>query len=242
MQKRVPGNARRARILKERWAAGQTGTDAYRARLVEIIQPGMKVLHAGCGWDKNEISRKFAHNCHVIGVDLDDRVSSLFHSEFHLASLDDLPFPQNTFDVIFAEYVFEHLEHPDRVLGELRRVLKPGGTILILTPNLYSYKTLAAKLTPQWFHVAVGRHRYGPGHEADMYPTLYRCNSPEAFDRIARMVGLRVTRLQLITNGPTWFQKIPVVFGMFHFFHLALKRWEALRRLRCVLLVELRSA
>jgi SAM-dependent methyltransferase len=229
----------RARAMTERWANGQVATNEYRTRLTELVRPGMKILHAGCGWDRNEISRQFKKDCTVVGVDIDSRVGPLFHSEFHLGSLDALPFGDSIFDVIFSEYVFEHLTNPQGVLRELKRVLKPDGTILILTPNYYSYKTIAASVTPQKFHVAMGRHRYGSGHEADMYPTMYRCNTKALFERLASRAGLRIKSLDFVTNGPTWFQKIPGLFEVFHVFHLTIKRWESLKQLRCALIVEM---
>jgi 2-polyprenyl-3-methyl-5-hydroxy-6-metoxy-1,4-benzoquinol methylase len=45
----------------------------------------------------------------------------MFHSEFHLASLGSLPFDAGTFDMIFSEYVFEHLADPERVLTKSAR-------------------------------------------------------------------------------------------------------------------------
>lgn len=227
--------------MKERWASGQIATNEYRARLAELVKPGMRILHAGCGWDKNDVSRQFKNACTVVGVDLDRRVQALFHSEFHLASLESLPFPAESFDVIFSEYVFEHLTDPERVLRELRRVLKHSGTIVVLTPNYYSYKTLAARLTPQKFHVLMGRHRYGAGHEADMYPTRFRCNTQAQFQESARRAGLRILNLRFVTNGPTWFAKIPGLFELFHAFHLAIMKWDLGRQLRCALIVELKN-
>lgn len=226
--------------MKERWANGQIATNEYRARLAELVKPGMRILHAGCGWDKNDVSRQFKNVCTVVGVDFDTRVQALYHSEFHLASLESLPFPAESFDVIFSEYVFEHLTDPEGVLAELRRVLKPSGTVVILTPNYYSYKTLAARLTPQAFHVLMGRHRYGAGHEQDMYPTRFLCNTQARFHELAGRAGLRILNLRFVTNGPTWFAKIPGLFELFHCFHLGIKKWDLLRQLRCALIVELK--
>ncbi len=225
--------------MVEEWASGQVATDRYRARLDELVEPGMHVLHAGCGWDKNTITRDLKNKARVVGVDLDPRVGTQFHSEFYLASLEALPFADATFDVICSEYVFEHIEDPDTALNELRRVLRPGGTILILTPNLYSYKTLASKLTPQRFHITMGRHRYGAGHEADMYPTLYRCNTESAFMKFAYKNGLDIGEIEYITNGPTWFAKIPGLFDIFHVFHLTIRRFAIGAKLRCAMVVEL---
>ena len=236
------GQASRTRIMVDYWQQGQHATHQYKERLVGLVKPGMRLLHGGCGWDKNESSRPFKETCQVVGIDLDPRVKSLFHSEFHLASLSAIPFEGQSFDLVFLEYVLEHVEDPASAFREMTRVLKPGGRILILTPALYSYKSLAAYVTPQQFHVLMGRVRYGRGHEADMYPTLYRCNTARQFERLAEANHLHITAMNFINNGPTWFEKFPVLFAVFDGFHRIIGRWECFRQLRCALLVELQKS
>lgn len=52
---------------------------------------------------------------------------------------DKLLFEDNSLDIIFALEVFEHFSNPQHALEELRRVLKPGGTLLISTPSSITY-------------------------------------------------------------------------------------------------------
>jgi hypothetical protein len=85
----------------------------------------------------------------------------------------------------------------------------------------------------------MGRIRYGRGHEADMYPTLYRCNTLGQMRQLASRLDLEVPNSELITNGPTWFERFPVLFTIFDLFHRTIARQEGLRHLRCALLVEL---
>ena len=54
---------------------------------------------------------------------------------------DALPFPDNTFRCVFGLSVLEHLLRPCRYLRECHRVLEPGGTIVLLTPNIATYFT-----------------------------------------------------------------------------------------------------
>lgn len=63
-----------------------------------------------------------------------------------------LPFPDESFDLVWSSEVIEHLEQPQRVLAELRRVLRPGGDIILTTPNSYAllFRFIALfGLTPQ---------------------------------------------------------------------------------------------
>jgi ubiquinone/menaquinone biosynthesis C-methylase UbiE len=233
------GQEYRSRIMRDHWDKGSSATSRYKARVAELVKPGMCILHAGCGWDKLNVSRPYTASCKVVGIDLDPRVATLFHSEFHLGSLSEMPFESGRFDLIVCEYVVEHLDDPAAALREMRRVLKPGGRILILTPNLYSYKVIGAACTPHQFHLWMGRIRYGRGHEADMYPTRYRCNTVGQFRRLAQRVGLEAVRCELVTNGPTWFERFPIAFEVFLVFHRLIQRWESLRQLRCAMIVEL---
>lgn len=235
------GQEFRSRVMREYWRKRGDDLHRYKARLAELVTPGMRILHAGCGWDKQGVSRPYSSSCKVIGIDLDPRVASMFHSEFHLGSLSKMSFDTDSFDLAFCEYVVEHLQDPPAAFREMQRILKPGGRILVLTPNLYSYKVIAAACTPHRFHVWMGRIRFGDGQEADMYPTLYRCNTERAFRRVARQTGLEVVAVELVTNGPTWFEKFPVLFEIFDVFHRAIERVKLLRQLRCNLIVELRN-
>jgi SAM-dependent methyltransferase len=236
------GQESRSRIMRDHWDSGEKAIRQYRERISQLVRPGMRILHAGCGWDKRNISRPYAKSGKVVGVDLDPRVASRFHSEFHLGSLGALPFEKESFDLVFCEYVVEHLEDPLAAFREMQRVLNPGGRILVLTPNLYSYKALAAAITPQTFHIWMGRIRHGRGQEDDMYPTLYRCNTLRQIELLSTKAGLEFVAAQLITNGPTWFEKFPLVFEVFDHYHRLIGQSEFLRQLRCNLLVEMMKA
>ncbi len=53
----------------------------------------------------------------------------------------DIPFDENTFDVLFCNHVLEHVEDDKKVMGEFIRVLKPGGWAILQSPIDYSYET-----------------------------------------------------------------------------------------------------
>ena len=55
-----------------------------------------------------------------------------------VASAEDLPFADASFGVVIIKHVVEHLPHPARAIAELGRVLAPGGTLILATPNLAS--------------------------------------------------------------------------------------------------------
>lgn len=47
----------------------------------------------------------------------------------------ELPLPENSYDLVYAKSVIEHLREPMWLLEEAKRLLRPGGTVLILTPD-----------------------------------------------------------------------------------------------------------
>lgn len=57
-----------------------------------------------------------------------------------------LPFANGTFDVVVLDEVIEHLVDTDSIMDEIHRVLKPGGQLLLSTPNLAAWFNRAALL------------------------------------------------------------------------------------------------
>lgn len=75
-----------------------------------------------------------------------------------------LPFPSAMFDVVFAGEIIEHVADTDGMLEELHRVLRPGGHLLLTTPNLlawYNRLLCLAGVTPMYVEHSY-RASYGP--------------------------------------------------------------------------------
>ena len=90
------------------------------------------------------------------------------------------PFPAKNFDVVVAIEIIEHLENPRRVLRELSRIVKPGGLLVISTPNSESLRSLLSLVIRGHF-AAFGEESY-PAHIS----ALLRVD----FTRIFREAGL----------------------------------------------------
>jgi SAM-dependent methyltransferase len=79
-----------------------------------------------------------------------------------------LPLADGVAEVVLLSEVIEHLVDPDTALDECRRILRPGGTLVVSTPNLaawYNRVLLAAGIQPVFSEVSL-RGIYGrPGHE-----------------------------------------------------------------------------
>jgi ubiquinone/menaquinone biosynthesis C-methylase UbiE len=234
------GRARREARLRGAWGGGTVATDHYRSVAAMLMRDSRTVLQAGCGWDKNRITGEHRGQRRIVGIDLSERAAKLYHSPFVLASIDSVPFADASFDLVLSDYVVEHLPNPEQSLREMARVLAPGGHLLIVTPNKLSYKSMASTLIPKALHGGIGRMRYGPGAEADMFPTLYRCNTPSRLRRFVEQAGLTDVKIELMNNGPTWFTRMPGVFAAADVYHRLISR-PAAASLRCAMVMHARK-
>jgi len=108
------------------------------------LKQGMKMLEPGCG--RGEFLSNFKDlGLDVVGVDISTEASDFENDlEVKVCNVDqeNLPFDDNSFDVIFSKSFIEHLYHPEKYLEEAYRVLKPNGLLLTLVPDWESqYKT-----------------------------------------------------------------------------------------------------
>lgn len=121
----------------------------------------------------------------VFAVDVDPEV--LTHPTSDVQKIIDpekpLPFEDALFDLIVSDYVFEHIENPVLVARELQRVLKPGGWIVVRTPNRYGYLKFAASIVPNKAHNKALEHVQPHRKAVDTFPTYYRLNSRREFQR-----------------------------------------------------------
>lgn len=84
----------------------------------------------------------------VYGLDMQEYVPDgpVFPGQYKQGSAEDFAFPER-FDVIYAGDLIEHLANPGKFLESSKRHLKPGGRLLLTTPNAFNLFNLAEKLT-----------------------------------------------------------------------------------------------
>ncbi len=142
------------------WALGP-GRRRAIARLP--IRPGDRVLEVGVGTGLS--LPHYPPECHVTGIDISDamldravaRLDFLGREGVSLRRMDArcLSFPDGSFDHVLAPYVISVVPEPERVMAEMRRVCRPGGTVLVVNHFLSSNPALGPierLLTPasQW--------------------------------------------------------------------------------------------
>jgi 2-polyprenyl-3-methyl-5-hydroxy-6-metoxy-1,4-benzoquinol methylase len=126
---------------------------AFAARLL----PRGRVLDDGCGAGYGSVILA-RQGLEVVGVDIDDRTVLHCQKRYSVPSLAfqredsaNLSFPDSSFDAVVSFEVVEHVPDYSRYVAEAFRVLRPGGTLLISTPNKRVYSDLPNYRNP--FHV-----------------------------------------------------------------------------------------
>jgi 2-polyprenyl-3-methyl-5-hydroxy-6-metoxy-1,4-benzoquinol methylase len=104
------------------------------------LAPGKRVLDAGCGvgWGTLVLRAAGAASASAIDIDpgaVEDARKRVPDADVRQGDLGDLPWPDGSFDLVVCFEALEHVEHQDRVLDELVRVLVPDGILLVSSPN-----------------------------------------------------------------------------------------------------------
>ncbi|HEX2721553.1 MAG TPA: methyltransferase domain-containing protein [Gemmatimonadaceae bacterium] len=221
------------------WIDGET---EFRRLCAASIRPGSEILEIGSG-PPNSTSRFLSSLGRVTGVDVDPDVrtnDALVAA--HVLSDETYPLPDCGFDACVSDYVIEHIADPESHLREVARVLKPGGVYVFRTPNRFHYVTLAARLTPHWFHVLVAnRLRNLPADSHQPYRTSYRMNSTASIRAAAAAARLEVEELRLLEKDPWYGRSSRALFLLFMLYERLVNSHEVFAGLRANFLATLRK-
>jgi SAM-dependent methyltransferase len=126
-----------------------------RARLIASLVggPGLRVLDLGCR--TGALTQHYVEGNRVVGVDVDRSALDLAVARLGIETMwadaeEELPFADESFDVVVAGELLEHLADPAAAVGHVHRVLTPGGRFIGSVPNAFRLKSR--------LRYAVGRH------------------------------------------------------------------------------------
>jgi SAM-dependent methyltransferase len=230
-----PRTAReRCAELRERYydRTGYPGPlDRYRDEIARHAAPGAAVLDAGCGATMPFLREIAPRVGLAVGVDLEGiqrDAGCIFGCR---ADVGRLPFRDRSFDLVISMSVIEHLDDPALVFREFERVLKPGGRLVVQTPNRFDYVSLIAHATPFSFHRWVVP-RVMNRKEEDVFPTRYRANTRRALERAMRAGGLVPRAVELFNQYPAYLMFSPAAFRLGVLYERVTTRLRALAWLR----------
>ncbi|MFJ4831351.1 class I SAM-dependent methyltransferase [Streptomyces sp. NPDC088747] len=135
----------------------------------------------GVDWSQDALRRAHAHVPYAIRGELTDG---------------GLPFTAASADAVLFSEVVEHLVDPDSALDEIRRVLRPGGHLMLSTPNLaawYNRALLLAGVQPVFSEVSLRAIHGRPGKEVVGHLRLY---TPRALREFVTASGFEVVTLR----------------------------------------------
>jgi SAM-dependent methyltransferase len=183
-----------------------------RRLLDDALRPGAVALDAGCG---RRTRLRFYRDriVRLVGVDSDVEAGRENPSldEFVAGDLDEpLPFPDDTFDLVYANFVVEHLRRPPATFREWRRVLRQGGRLVLVTSNRANPLLAAAAWLPKRARLALKRRGAG-AVERDVYPTRYLANTPKRLEATTAEVGFRPVSVEYVGTLHRYGARMPAL-------------------------------
>jgi len=116
------------------------------------------VLDLGCGTGRSlDVFRKHDPAVDWCGLDIETspEVDARTRTDARFVTYDgvNIPFPADSFDIVYSNQVFEHVRHPSDLLAEVRRVLTPGGAFIGSVSALEPYHSFSYwSFTPFGWH------------------------------------------------------------------------------------------
>lgn len=187
------------RLYREIGAGGFShvdGTVEFYQRINALISPEMIVLDIGAGRGeqlmrddapyRTGLCRLQGKVKRLVAADVDQAVlSNPLVDEAHVIDPDrPLPFSDSTFDLVYSDWVLEHVADPTHFVGEVERVLKPGGWFCARTPNRWGMTGIAVNLIPNRMHVGFLKYLQQDRLAIDVFPTFYRMNTMGKLHRL----------------------------------------------------------
>lgn len=145
------------------------GFSTWQSYLHRMEKPGLRILEVGCG--EGYLLKQIGQRYKTVGMDLSyfaimeaKRNTHPESVQFCQADATTLPFHPNSFDVVIAFDVVEHLKNPISFFNESLRLLSVGGILIIKTPNPDSF---GARLKKNRWHGARDNTHISIYHKAD---------------------------------------------------------------------------
>jgi ubiquinone/menaquinone biosynthesis C-methylase UbiE len=189
------------------WDAKASGYDGFfgqiTSRLVDPlldaaeVRPGVRMLDVAAG-PGYAAARGAERGATVVGVDIAEemvRLASRRHPglDFRVANAEALPFPDDSFDAVVGNFVLLHLARPEQAVGEVFRVLVPGGRVALTVWDVPERTRLFGV-----FLDAVAEAGAEPPAEIPVGPPFFRFSDDQEFIRLLGEQHLEGVEVQTV--------------------------------------------
>ena len=189
-------------------------TVVERRLLDEALRPGSHALDAGCG--RTTRLRHYRDRIvRLVGLDSDEPAGreNPFLDEFVAADLEErLPFDDASFDLVYSNFVVEHLERPRAGVRRVATPAAPGGRLVLVTSNRANPVLALAGRLPERLRLSL-KHRGAGAVERDVYPTRYLANTPKRLEAAAVHAGFRPVAVEYVGTLHRYGARLPLVGG-----------------------------
>ena len=153
-----------------------------------------RILDVGCGDGFHlRLLRQYGNKSWTLeGIDFDKRAVEMAKKSgliVHRGSVESIELPQNAYDLAFMIQTIEHLEKPDEVLRSIRKLLKPGGKLVIVTDSTDA------------FDFRFFKRSYWGGYHFPRHWSLFNQNS---LTMLAKKTGFEVASLGTQYSPVNW--------------------------------------
>jgi SAM-dependent methyltransferase len=206
---------------------------AQEARRAAADYGRYRVLDVGCGV-KPYYPFFQPHAAEYVGVDIDNPAADL------TGSVDELPVPDGSFDVVLCTQVLEHAADPERAVRELWRAAAPGGRVLASTHGVQVYHP-APEDYWRWTHAGLERlfRRAAQWRSVEVAPAAGAASCLAAMADVYVDLLCRRARLVALGRGLVWLANTagtaldrrftalrePVPGSLFVNYHVVAEKW-----------------
>lgn len=157
-----------------------------------------RILDVGCGdgFHLNLLRKYGVKSWQLEGVDLDERAVAMAEKsglKAHTGSVEDLDLLENTYDLALMIQTIEHVENPAAILSAVKRILKKGGKLVVVTDNTDS------------FDFGFFKKSYWGGYH---FPRHWNLFNRKSLTKLAENVGFEVADLTTQVSPVNWVYSI----------------------------------
>lgn len=208
------------------------GTLEFYSRIKAFAKPEHVVLDLGAGrgawFDEDPCEHRRQTRLlkgrvrEVIAADVDEVVLQNRSSDRNLIMNETVPLPDQSVDIIIADYVLEHVQEPSQFSEEVRRLLKPGGLFCARTPHKYCYVAIAARVVSNKRHISALKNIQPNRKGFDVFPTVYKMNTRVD---IKKLFGAFHDYSYIFKADPAYFFGSKFIYGLQNAVHHVAPAW-----------------